>query len=832
LAGTLYCLGDFETSRQHAMRGIQIWRLGSVQPGVEEVIAPAVACLCEEAQCEWHLGEIASSRATMAEAISLAKELNDMHALAQALSFAGILSCFERNPTEVDRLASEIIELLTRHNFAFFRPGAAILRGWARSALGDTNQGIRWIEQGIADFRPKGEMIDLPFWLALKAEALHLALRTSEALEAILEAETVAERSEERYWCAELHRLRGVFLAAIGAEETLVEASFCEAIRTAREQRSMSLATRAEASYAEYRCQRGAGSDPLTISLPTAKGLERSIAVLPFESLSDNRNDAYFADGVQDEILSNLARVSQLKVISRTSVMTYRPGGDRDLRSIASVLGVANVVEGTVRRDGNRVRITIRLVDARTDETLWSEIYDRSLTDIFAIQSDIAQKVATNLAAQLSPKERKQIREKPSKNIEAYDLYLQAKGLISDPQFLMEDEREALLHAIRLLDEATKKDSEFALAFCEIAKAHDTLYWSKIDQTPKRRAMADRAENEALRLRPDLAEVRIRTAWHYFVYREDERALAELAVVQQSLPNSAEALQLIAFIERRQGSWEQALSVLHKALILDPRHPIILGALADTYYWLRRYREVEQIFDRHIEFAPNHPSLKAYRASVAFEEKADLESYRAAMEKLSPSSKNTLWITSLRFQSAVLARDWKNAKAILSGSSYNELYFSFSPYSWANSLVPRSCHEIWLTALQRRHPIKGGRFGSARNQLKQKAEIQPDDPSLMAVLGLIDAAMGRKEEAIQEARCAVEMLPISKDAVEGSPLVSKLALVYAWTNEPDLAFQELTMSVEIPGGVHYGELKLDPSWDPLRKDPRFDKLLAELAPKD
>jgi TolB-like protein/Flp pilus assembly protein TadD len=565
---------------------------------------------------------------------------------------------------------------------------------------------------------------------------------------------------------------------------------------------------------------------------PAIRAPKRSVAVLPFDTLSSGKGNTYFADGVQDEILSNLARVSQLKVISRTSVMTYRPGSYRDLRSIASVLGVANVVEGTVRRDGNRVRITIRLVDARTDETLWSEIYDRSLTDIFAIQSDIAQKVATNLAAQLSPKERKQIREKPSKNIEAYDLYLQAKGLISDPQFLMEDEREALLHAIRLLDEATKKDSEFALAFCEIAKAHDALYWSKIDQTTERRAMADRAENEALRLRPDLAEVRIRTAWHYFVYREDERALTELAVVQQSLPNSAEALQLIAFIERRQGSWEQALSVLHKALILDPRHPIILGALADTYYWLRRYREVEQIFDRHIEFAPNHPSLKAYRASVAFEEKADLESYRVAMEKLSPSSKNTLWITSLRFQSAVLARDWKNAKAILSGSSYNELYFSFSPYSWANSLVPRGCHEIWLTALQRRHPIKGGRFGSARNQLKQKAEIQPDDPSLMAVLGLIDAAMGRKEEAIQEARCAVEMLPISKDAVEGSPLVSKLALVYAWTNEPDLAFQELTMSVEIPGGVHYGELKLDPSWDPLRKDPRFEKLLAELAPKD
>jgi hypothetical protein len=199
------------------------------------------------------------------------------------------------------------------------------------------------------------------------------------------------------------------------------------------------------------------------------------------------------------------------------------------------------------------------------------------------------------------------------------------------------------------------------------------------------------------------------------------------------------------------------------------------------------------------------------------------------MEKLPLSARNTLWITSLRFQSAVLARDWKNAKEILSDSPYNELYFSFSFYSWANSLIPRGCHEIWLTALQRGHPIKGGRFGSARDQLKQKAEVQRDDPGLMSVLGLIDAVLGRKQEAIREARRAAEMLPILKDAVEGPPLVSRLALVYAWTNEPDLAFQELALSIKNPGGVHYGELELDPVWDPLRKDSRFEKLLAELA---
>jgi serine/threonine protein kinase/tetratricopeptide (TPR) repeat protein len=566
--------------------------------------------------------------------------------------------------------------------------------------------------------------------------------------------------------------------------------------------------------------------------LPAIRVPKRSIAVLPFETLGHGKT--YFADGIQDEILSNIAKVSQLKVISRTSVMAFRPGDHRNLRSIAASLGVANVVEGTVRRDGNRVRITIRLVDARTDKTLWSEIYNRSLTDIFAIQSDIAQKVAARLTAQLSPKEKKELEETRTKDVEAYDLYLRAKEMIFvqdlDVQFEPTDERERLLSAIRLLEEATKKDSQFALAFCQIAKANDALYWSKIDQTPRRRALADLASNEALRLRPDLAEVRVSAAWHHFVYRDDERALEELAGVRRSLANSAEALLLKAFIARRQGRWEEAVTGMRRALSLDVRNQVILGALFDSDYWLRRYREVEQIFDRLIELAPDKHSLKAYKASVAFEEKADLAGYRTLMEKLPSSSRNNLWNTSLRFQNAVLAREWRDAKRILRDSPYSELYFSFYPYSWANSLVPCGCHEIWLAALQRGSPTMEARFESARDELKQKTEAQPDDAGLISVLGLLDAALGRKQEAIQEARRATEMLPISKDAVEGPPLVSKLALVYAWTNEPDLAFQELAISVKTPAGIHYGELTLDPAWDPIRKDPRFEKLLGQLAP--
>ena len=257
LAGTLYYLGNFESARQYAKSGVQIWRSGRVKFAVEEVMAPAVACLIYEALCEWHLGEIASCHATMAEAASLAKELNDMHALAAALWFAAILGACEHNPAEAERLASDVIELSTRQDFGNWLPGGEVLRGWARSASGSTAEGLSRIEKGIEEWRATGSRLLVPYWLALKAEALHLAHRTSEALEAIREAEALAENSEERWWCAELHRLRGVFLAAMGADETEIEASFREAIRTAKQQKSVSLAMRAEASYTEYRDRKG-----------------------------------------------------------------------------------------------------------------------------------------------------------------------------------------------------------------------------------------------------------------------------------------------------------------------------------------------------------------------------------------------------------------------------------------------------------------------------------------------------------------------------------------------------------------------------------------------
>jgi hypothetical protein len=269
LAVPLYFLGDFEAARQYARRGVQIWRAGCVESQDDEVTEHAAGCLYFSAPLEWHFGEIASCQQTIAEAISVAKEHNNMQALAYALWHAGWLAHFEHNPAEVERLASELVELSNRHDFAsFLRRKAPVLRGWARSASGNTAEGISWIEDGIGNYRATGSKLDMPYLLALKAEALHLADRTSDALEAITEAEAVIENFENRYWCAELHRLKGVFLTAMGADEAQIEASFRAAIRIAKEQKSVSLEKRAEATYAEYRRQKASALEGNEVRLP------------------------------------------------------------------------------------------------------------------------------------------------------------------------------------------------------------------------------------------------------------------------------------------------------------------------------------------------------------------------------------------------------------------------------------------------------------------------------------------------------------------------------------------------------------------------------------
>jgi TolB-like protein len=568
-------------------------------------------------------------------------------------------------------------------------------------------------------------------------------------------------------------------------------------------------------------------------AFPSASVIEvqtKSIAVLPFESLSENKNDSYFADGVQDEILANVARVSQLKVISRTSVMQYRADVKRDIRQIANALGVANILEGTVRRAANRVRITIELVDARTDQTLWSESYDRDLTDVFAIQSEVAQRIASRLTATLSPEEKKKIEAKPTENLEAYDRYLRANELLAKVRLLDSGtaSRQPLLNAIAFLEQAVQLDPKFALAYCAMTEAQDRFYYY-CERTAERRALGDEAINTALRLRPDLPEARLEYGLHLFItYREYERARAQLGLAGHGLPNNSRVIASQAFVDARQGDFEKAIHGLEEAINIDPLDVTLAGELGFTCFCARRFRTVESAYDQAIAFFQDNYILKVRRAWIAIEAKGDSTGWRAIVTSHPLSLLEGVEILSDRIYLAVGRRDWKEAQRLLA-----QLNGDVDASNWARtSPVPRVRYAILIARLQGESPDALSRFVGLREELGRKVAATPLNADPLSELAVVDALLGRKQEAIAEAKQAAEILPISKDAVDGPPLLVNLALVYAWCNEPDLAFAQLDALAKTPRGIYAGSLMLDPVWDPLRKDPRFEKLLVELAPRD
>jgi tetratricopeptide (TPR) repeat protein len=390
--------------------------------------------------------------------------------------------------------------------------------------------------------------------------------------------------------------------------------------------------------------------------------------------------------------------------------------------------------------------------------------------------------------------------------------------------FEIGDERENLLNAVRFLEEATRSDPQFVLAYCLAARAHDDLYLN-IDRSAARRALGDAAVNEALRLQPDLAEAHLAAARHFYsCYRDYEKLRVQIAIIQRALPNNPEALTLAAMADRRQGRWDESTKGLQRVVSLDPRNPEGFTRLFENYMCLRRYREAENVCDRLLDFGADTPGFKVQKASVAFDEKADVTGYRAALEALPPSAKQDMGTTADRVYLAALDHDWTAAKEILRNSPHEELVF------FCGTAVPRACVEIWLAMVSGEHPTMEGRFGSARDELKQRLDAAPSDPQLLSALGVVDAALGRKEDGIEEARHAVELQSISQDAMDGPSHVYSLAVVYAQTNEPDLAFRELAfLAGTTSSWTCYGIFKLDPGFDPLRKDPRFRKLLAQLA---
>ncbi len=486
------------------------------------------------------------------------------------------------------------------------------------------------------------------------------------------------------------------------------------------------------------------------VSPAVSSTLEKSIAVLPFENFSEDKAFAFFADGVQDEILTDLAKIADLKVISRTSVMQYKNTATRNLPEIAQALKVAHVVEGSVQRAGNRVRVSAQLIDARNDTHVWAEKYDRDLADVFAIQSEIAEKIADQLQAKLSPKEKAAMAERPTSDMAAYDLYLRAKEFIYEVN--TSHEKEDYLKAVQLLDQAVARDPAFLLAHCQLAYVHDDIYFSNYDPTETRLALAETSVRAAARLQPDAGETHLTQAIHfYWGYRNYDRARAELAKAQRTLPNNAQIFQFLGLIDRRQSRWDEAIRNLERAVDLDPRNQDTLNDLKDTYFNLQRYEEAIAVAYRALSLQPRNALLRTRPTWIGVDADANIAPLRATLNTIEAEG-------------------------------------------------PASATEVANISFQ--------------------TALREHDP-----------AAADKERAIHEGRTACDILPPAKDAISGVLLMSGLARIYALTGEKDLALEQLDVVSKRPSGPTYGELRLDPEWDSLRGDPRFEKIVASLGPK-
>ena len=558
---------------------------------------------------------------------------------------------------------------------------------------------------------------------------------------------------------------------------------------------------------------------------PKTPASEKSIAVLPFENLSGNKQDFFFADGVQDEILTDLARIADLKVIGRTSVMQYKSGMARDLRKIGQQLGVAHLVEGTVQRSGNRVRVNAQLVDARTDRRLWGQIYERDLADVFTIESEIATAIAGELNAKLSPNEKSEIERPTTNEITAFDLYTRAKNLLLTASF-RDDDRGHLRQAADLLNQAVVRDPAFFQAYCQLAYTHDRLYFDGFDHTPARLAMAEAAIQTAFRLRPDAGEAHLARAQNlYWGYLDYDGALAQLEVARQSLPNDARIFQLMSYVQRRQGRWDESARDLERAVELDPHDLETLHQIATNYDLFRSYAEETLVLDRALAIEPNHAETKVIRANVDLDWKADTQPLHQVIDEIRAGNPaGVRGIANNWLVCALAERDASAAKNAL--IALGETPFVDGSVQWNHPLV-----EGLIARMMKDDAKARAAFTAARADQEKVVQAEPNHGPPRCVLGLIDAALGRKEEALREGRRAVELLPMERDAIRGKAMIRYLAKIAAWVGDNDLACEQLAIAAQVPSGVTYGQLKLMPWWDPLRGDPRFEKIVASLAPK-
>ena len=506
---------------------------------------------------------------------------------------------------------------------------------------------------------------------------------------------------------------------------------------------------------------------------------------------------------MQDEILTDLAKIADLKVISRTSVMQYKSGAPRNLREIGQQLGVAHVVEGSVQRAANKVRVNAQLIDARTDAHLWAQTYDRDLADVFAIQSEIAKAIADQLQAKLSPNEKKAIEQPPTTDLAAFDLYSRAKSLLLTAGFSATSEPD-LRKAIELLDEAVKRDPSFFDAYCQLAYAHEYLYAvSGSDHTPARLALAEAAVQAATRLRPDAAETHLaRAQYLYYGLRDYAGALAELEIARRALPNDPRLFELTGYILRRRGQQEEGLQNLQRAVELDPRNFFTLQQIALSYQYLGRYAEAIAALDRALAIVPDNVETRATRGEYYIFWKADTRPLHQTIDAILAQGPGAIasaadsW-----FVCALAERDPAAAERALVALGDNPCWGE------GTIILSRSFGEGLLARMTKDEARARTAFEAARAQQEKIVQAQPDYGPALCVLGLIDAALGRKDLALDEGRRAIALTPLEKDVINGSRVLQYFAITAAWAGEKELALQQLEAGLRAPARIAHAELR-------------------------
>ena len=553
--------------------------------------------------------------------------------------------------------------------------------------------------------------------------------------------------------------------------------------------------------------------------------LATGIAVLPFENLSPDPDNAYFADGIQDEILTRLAGIADLKVISRSSTQLYQ-SKPRNLREIARQLGVANIVEGSVQKAAEQVRVNVQLINAQTDSHLWADTYDRKLTDIFDVESEIAKRIAESLQAKLTGREEQALAVKPTNNPEAYDAYL--RGLAFEAR---RNSLDAPMKAVDSYERAVQLDPNFALAWARLSGAHAFVYFAPLDTAAARRDAAKRALENAQRLQPKSPETLLALGhYQYWVLRDYGLAKSTFALVSKMLPSSSEVPKALGYIARREGNWDKSVAYFEQALILDPRNAELLQEAAGTYTMLRQFPAALKLHDRMLDITPNDPDVMASKAGI-YQAEGNLQEAAKLLPETNAQAPSRIAFRTKRTQLR-LERNLGEAIRLLQA---RQAQFRFA------SEIDKVGNQLWLALTQRLNGDTAGAnvtAAQARSMLESLCKNQPDNALLAAGLSLANAVLGEKELALKEAERAVMLSSSIKDRVQGPASEEILALVETMVGENSRAISTLTRLLQTPHGswLYVGELvtpallRLDPIWDPLRADPAFQKLCEEKQP--